>query len=83
MTPYYDHAGIQLYHGDCRVVLPMLKVDSFDSVVTDPPYGIAYEASQYPGALFAGVMAGDDAEFDPAHLLALGLPTRPPPGGVD
>ena len=74
MTPYYDHAGITLWYGDCLDVLPELEAGSFDSVVADPPYGIAYEASQYPGALFAGVMAEDDAEFDPAHLLALGLP---------
>jgi len=38
MTPYYDHAGITIYHGDCRDVLPYLP--KVDLVLTDPPYGI-------------------------------------------
>lgn len=25
MTPYYDHAGILIYHSDCREVLPYLE----------------------------------------------------------
>ena len=39
LTPYYEHAGITIFHGDCRDVLPALEV-TFDAVVTDPPYGI-------------------------------------------
>lgn len=35
MTPYYEHAGITIYHGDCREVLPGLA----GVVVADPPYG--------------------------------------------
>jgi len=35
MKPYYQHAGITIYHGDCREVL--LEVDA-DVIVTDPPY---------------------------------------------
>lgn len=30
----------ELWHGDCREVLPQL---SFDAIVTDPPYGIGYQ----------------------------------------
>ena len=37
MNPYYEHAGITIYHGDCRDVLPTL---SFQVVITDPPYGV-------------------------------------------
>lgn len=33
-TPYYDHAGITIYHGDARDVLP--DIEGYDSVVTDP-----------------------------------------------
>ncbi len=36
MTPYYDHAGITIYHGDCREILPELP--PVDLVLTDPPY---------------------------------------------
>lgn len=35
MKPYYDHAGIQIFHGDCREILPQLD---FDVVITDPVY---------------------------------------------
>jgi DNA modification methylase len=38
MKPYYEHAGITIYHGDCREVLPMLE--PVDLVLTDPPFGI-------------------------------------------
>ena len=37
IAPYYDHAGITIYHGDCRNVLPALS--KVDLVLTDPPYG--------------------------------------------
>ena len=38
MKPYYEHAGITIYHGDCREILPQLP--KMDAVITDPPYGI-------------------------------------------
>ena len=37
MKPYYEHAGITIYHGDCREVLPTLGQVAL--VVTDCPYG--------------------------------------------
>jgi site-specific DNA-methyltransferase (adenine-specific) len=39
MVPYYDHAGITIYHGDCRDVLPTLGMA--DLILTDPPYGVS------------------------------------------
>lgn len=33
ITPYYSHAGITIYHGDCREILPDL---SAESIITDP-----------------------------------------------
>jgi site-specific DNA-methyltransferase (adenine-specific)/modification methylase len=44
VTPYYDHAGITIYHGDCMEVLPQLE--PVDAVVTDPPYGIGEAAGK-------------------------------------
>src|SRR5215471_10936275 len=38
MIPYYSQDGIDIYHGDCRDVLPRLDGDSIDFVFTDPPY---------------------------------------------
>ena len=46
MKPYYDHAGITIYHGDCREILPEIKADA---VVTDPPYGMNYVANKQTG----------------------------------
>ena len=38
MKPYYEHAGVTIYHGDCLEVLPSMPTRSFDHVITDPPY---------------------------------------------
>lgn len=38
MRPYYDNAGITIYHGDARTILHTLG--SSDLVLTDPPYGL-------------------------------------------
>ena len=39
MKPYYEHAGITIYHGDCREILPWLP--KVDAVITDPPYSVS------------------------------------------
>ena len=43
MTPYYEHAGITIYHGDCREVADEwrgIRTKAFDLLLTDPPYGL-------------------------------------------
>lgn len=42
LSPYYEQAGISLYHGDCRQILPQLAAETFDLVLTDPPYLVSY-----------------------------------------
>ena len=37
MKPYYEEPGIDIYHGDCRDILPSLP--KVDLVLTDPPPG--------------------------------------------
>ena len=37
MKPYYQHAGIQIYLGDCREVLPTLT-EKVDMILSSPPY---------------------------------------------
>ena len=44
MKPYYSHGGITIYHGDCREILPHLE--PVDLVLTDPPYGMAYQSAR-------------------------------------
>lgn len=38
MIPYYEEAGVTIYNGDCREVLPKLKRCEFG--FADPPYGV-------------------------------------------
>jgi len=38
IKPYYDHAGITIYHGDCLEIMPQLE--PVDLVITSPPYNI-------------------------------------------
>ena len=53
MTPYYEHAGITIYHGDCRDV--DLPHKSIDLVLTDPPYGQQF--SRYGAPVKANIRA--------------------------
>jgi site-specific DNA-methyltransferase (adenine-specific) len=63
LKPYYEHAGITIFHGDSREVLPFLKVGM---VVTDPPYGTQNLAGGYgrrqlhsPGGKLGRIIQGD------------------------
>ncbi len=80
MKPYYNHAGITIYHGDCREIVPSLSVP--DLIVADPPYGIALETAyrlRGRGRLAQCIdypeIVGDKFDFDPLFLLALDVPT--------
>ena len=42
MKPYYSHAGIEIYCGDCKEILPSLP--KCDLLLTDPPYGLKENA---------------------------------------
>lgn len=33
MTPFYEHGGIQIFHGDCREILPTIEGEA---IITDP-----------------------------------------------
>jgi site-specific DNA-methyltransferase (adenine-specific) len=48
MRPYYDDAGVTIYHGDCREVLPTLG--PVEHVITDPPYSEHVHAKSRAGA---------------------------------
>jgi site-specific DNA-methyltransferase (adenine-specific) len=44
MKPYFEDGAIQIFHGDCREILPTLA--PVDLVLTDPPYGIDYQSAR-------------------------------------
>ena len=44
LEPYYNHADITIYQGDCLDILPQLE--PVDLVLTDPPYGIGEAAGK-------------------------------------
>lgn len=80
MTPYYQHAGITIYHGDCREIVP--AIDAAAAIVSDPPYGMKWDASTKVRGFFAGdkrgkesakvkwaPIVGDDVPFDPSFML--------------
>ena len=82
----YDEVTIgncRLIHGDCREMLPSIPDDI--CIVSDPPYGIGYVHSgggcgaglQGTNRIVQGKhtaksfkIFGDDAPFDPSHLLS-------------
>lgn len=47
MKPYYEHAGITIYHGDSRDVLPLLGPISPVLVLTDPPYSTGRSEAEF------------------------------------
>ncbi len=51
MKPYYEDtaAGITIYHGDCREVLPTLRPGSVDWILADPPFYMPINASVSTG----------------------------------
>jgi len=60
-----------LYLGDCLEVLPTLDPSGVDLVLTDPPYGIQYDAShsKYKNGIAYQAATWDREPFDPSHLL--------------
>ena len=82
MTPEKVIIGnAELWHGDCREILQTLP--KVDAIVSDPPYGIAYQHSGGGHGVHSGLatgthhnfvgqtIVGDEAPFDPAHLCGL------------
>ena len=43
VTPFYDHNGICIHHGNCLDILPQLETASIDFVLTDVPYLVAFQ----------------------------------------
>jgi hypothetical protein len=57
--PYYDDGQVRLYLGDCLDVLAGIPDCSIDSIVTDPPYGLAELSAATVLTAIAAWMSGD------------------------
>lgn len=78
MIPYKRKVVIgnaELYLGDCLDILPHLP--KVDAVITDPPYGINYDAShkKYKNGIARQIGNWDVLPFNPQPILSLNLPT--------
>ena len=58
MTPYYEHAGITIYLGDCVEIMPTLQAASVDLVLTDIPYAEVNQKSAGLRLLDRGIGRG-------------------------
>jgi DNA modification methylase len=58
LEPFYQRAGITLYLGDNRDILPQLEPESISAVITDPPYGLSKEPDM--AEVLSHWLAGDD-----------------------
>src|SRR3972149_281723 len=70
VSPYYSHAGIEIYHGDCRDALPSLG--RFDLLLTDIPDGEVNRASSGLRNLDKG--SADTATVTPEWVAAQTAP---------
>ncbi len=71
LNPYYDHAGITIYHGDCR---EMLRDVEATVVVTDPPYGISHSSSYGASWKNTTIQGDTDTAIRDEVLAQLALP---------
>jgi site-specific DNA-methyltransferase (adenine-specific) len=76
VKPYYEDSAVQIFHGDCREIVPQLG--KFDLLLTDPPYGIDYRPDYGNRRLPNGgwmqrsegvKVHGDNKPFDPVPIL--------------
>ena len=72
-----DDGAIQLHCCDCMELLPTMEAGAVDVVVSDPPYGISYDAShdKYKKGIARTEADWDVAPFDPRPILDMNLPT--------
>ena len=73
MTPYLEDGDLRLYLGDSREVMAGLEPETFDAIVTSPPYA---DQRKYGGA-----KPEDYGEWI-APFLAAALPLVKPGGGL-
>lgn len=66
MNPYYEDDAVTLYHGDCLEIDAWLEADV---LVTDPPYGIAYQSNSRRATVAASIQGDTDTSVRDAALV--------------
>lgn len=82
MKPYYEHAGITIYHGDCRDILP--GIGTFDLLLTDPPYGIGVSRTTFGAGRIkgGGFLNSRGANYQPRDFPESDWDDRPVDGDL-
>jgi site-specific DNA-methyltransferase (adenine-specific) len=71
VTPYYKNQWCAVIKGDCRDILPSLPKQTFDLLLSDPPYGINFESNSRKDKW--GKIAGDGGSLDVMECLRMSL----------
>jgi site-specific DNA-methyltransferase (adenine-specific) len=70
VKPYYEDSSVQIFHADCRDVLPTL--DKVDLVLTDPPYGTT--GNEWDMVMPMGEFWGMMKSISPAQIVFCSQP---------
>jgi hypothetical protein len=57
VKPYYEHAGITIYHGDCREILPSIKADALHTDPVWPNASVPLFGHDDPSGMLASALA--------------------------
>lgn len=68
-TPFYEDDFVTLFHGDCIDTPSWLAADV---LITDPPYGMAYQSGQRKGAKLAPIAGDGDTTVRDAAVAQWG-----------
>ena len=58
--PYFERDGVGIYHGDSKNLLPEFEPETFDLILTDPPYGMAYQSAHRTRTARFDAIVGDN-----------------------
>jgi hypothetical protein len=76
VKPYYEHAGITIYHGDCGLWLADRSEIECDMILTDPPYGInGMKRGLAPGTDSKGAYNTETFEDTQEYVTEFVVPT--------
>lgn len=62
-TPYYADERVRVFGGDCLAVMPSLDAESFDAVITDPPYHLVETTKRFANEAAERKMTGQPGVY--------------------